>query len=683
MADKKSFSSFANYKQTVIDLINDLNQLKEISNQLELSGNSSAIEEVVQRLTEDTFRVAIIGEFKRGKSTLINALLGKDILPMDVLPTTATLNKIAYSITPFAQILYKDGQTEEIEIDKLAGYVTKLTQESAEKAKTVKEATVYYPVNYCKNGIEIIDTPGLNDDEAMSQVTMSVLPQIDAAIFVVMAQSPFSESERSFLENKVITSDLGKVLFVVTGIDLLDEEDVDRVLNDISRRIQEHVMKKAENRFGKDSDAYADYQRKIGNIRIYGLSAKKALKAKIKGDNDMLEKSGFQGFETSLEKFLTEDRGMIMLNVPVNRIKTSCIEIVKAIQLRENGLKMKQGEFDKKYGEAMAEIEHIRDERKREFEQINETAQSTYDKLLPMIRDFWPSVEKAASQAIAGYAVSIDDISSLNVQDTQEAMLKVVKERVASVGQNLTERIQDSINSALEGEAERLSGFEKNFFEATERIQKMFTVDAKSDGNEDFIVSAIASSILGYGIGGIYMGYKEAGWKGALLGGATSIATVAGASWGVSLLFTALAIPATWPVLLIATAALGVLGTFTGKKVLDKAFAGDKIDKFKKSFEESVLSGLSKARAESHFSEDVRTQVDQAFDALKKKIRTETENILNDTQKSLTNLKVELAQSSLNSEKEEARLKNYANTVNTVAAHANEVGQQLAVIMQQ
>ena len=64
----------------LIDLINDLNQLKEISNQLELSGNSSAIEEVVQRLTEDTFRVAIIGEFKRGKSTLIK-LLFREITP--------------------------------------------------------------------------------------------------------------------------------------------------------------------------------------------------------------------------------------------------------------------------------------------------------------------------------------------------------------------------------------------------------------------------------------------------------------------------------------------------------------------------------------------------------------------------------------------------------------------------
>ena len=169
---------------------------------------------------------------------------------MDVLPTTATLNKITYSVTPFVKIAYKDGREEQIEIDQLNNYVTKLTRESEERARTVKEAVVYYPINYCKNGVTIIDTPGLNDDEAMTEVTMSVLPQIDAALMVIMAQAPFSESERDFLENKVITSDLGRVLFIVTGIDLLDEEDVPRVLDNIRTRIQEHVMKKAEATFG-------------------------------------------------------------------------------------------------------------------------------------------------------------------------------------------------------------------------------------------------------------------------------------------------------------------------------------------------------------------------------------------------------------------------------------------------
>ena len=103
-------------------------------------------------------------------------------------------------------------------MDKMKNLVVGLTGQTGAGKTTVSD--------YLKeNGVTIIDTPGLNDDEAMTNVTLSVLPQIDAAIMVMMAGSPFSQYECDFLENKVITSDLGRVLFVVTGIDLYDEDD--------------------------------------------------------------------------------------------------------------------------------------------------------------------------------------------------------------------------------------------------------------------------------------------------------------------------------------------------------------------------------------------------------------------------------------------------------------------------
>lgn len=142
-----NFNSFANYKQTVINITSDLKKIREYSIQLKLDGNVSAIDDVIKRLTEDTFSVAIVGEFKRGKSTLINALLEKDVLPTDVVPTTATLNKVTYSVTPFVRIEYNDGRTEDIHIDKLNDYVTKLTPESEKIAETVKNC---YGILSCK-----------------------------------------------------------------------------------------------------------------------------------------------------------------------------------------------------------------------------------------------------------------------------------------------------------------------------------------------------------------------------------------------------------------------------------------------------------------------------------------------------------------------------------------------------
>jgi len=694
MSNQSSFSGFGNYKQMVIELTNDLKQLKGFSERMKLEGNTEAISTVLQRLTEDKFSVAIIGEFNRGKSTLINALMGKDVLPMDVIPTTATLNKVTYDISPYIVVEYKNGKTEKIEIDQLSEYVTKLTKKNEEKAATIKEVTVYYPVNYCRNGVTIVDTPGLNDDAAMAEVTMSVLPQVDAALMVVMAQVPFSESERSFLESKVITSDLGRVLFVVTGIDLLDEDDVDKVLTHIKNQIQEHIIKKAENTFGSNSREYEEYKRKIGKVRVYGISAKKALKAKLKGDDNMLAQSCFPEFEAALERFLTEDRGAVMLNAPISRIKTASIEIVKAISLRESALAMQKEEFNQKYTEAMHEIEKIREERQVEFNRINEASQKTYDELLPSIRNFWPGLEKAAYAVVDDFPLTMEELKS-HTDDTQERLQKAVGTAISRAGQEQSERIQEAINRALGNEAERLSEFESHFFEATENIQGLFTYNEKNgseiSGNALVSIATGLFSIIGLGgvgglmgLGGIVEGYKEAGWKGALLGGGTSAVSFIATTTTVNLLLGALAIPLAWPAAVIGTIGIALFTTFLGKKAVKSVFGGgddQKILKVKEDFKDNIKKELDKMRAEEDFSEKVRSQVDTAFTALKDKIKTETDHILNDTHSQLTELKVALAQGELSGEKEKADLKDMLVAIDAMCGRADVIGKQLTAIL--
>ncbi|NJL10315.1 MAG: dynamin family protein, partial [Calothrix sp. SM1_7_51] len=178
-----------------------------------------------------TFTIAVFGEFNRGKSTFINALLGQEILPSDILATTATLSKIIYSPTIGAKICFKDDSQQEIDVYQLANYVTQLTEDSVAIATKIKEAVIYYPVAYCQNNIEIIDTPGLSDNVEMTNITSAIINQCDLGIMVISAQSPFGISEGNFLTNTLLANGIYNILFVVNQIDVFSRKDANKIIN--------------------------------------------------------------------------------------------------------------------------------------------------------------------------------------------------------------------------------------------------------------------------------------------------------------------------------------------------------------------------------------------------------------------------------------------------------------------
>lgn len=672
--DITNFGSFVGYRQLIIDLTTNLKKLKEYGEYLKLQNGNELIDDVLKRIANDSFDIAIVGEFKRGKSTLINALLGKDVLPTDILPCSATLNRITYNVSPLVKIEYKDGKFEEIPVDKLPEYVTKLTDESSKISERVKEATVYYPINYCRNNVDIIDTPGLNDDKNMTDVTLSVLPQVDAAILVIMAQSPFSEYERDFLENKLLTNDLGRVLFVVTGIDRCDEDEVERVMKSISDRIEKYVLKKAAKALGENSEEYAVYRRKLGKPRVFGISAKQALKGKIKGDDALLERSCFPKFEKELERFLTEDRGAVVLQVPVNRILASSAEILKTIEMQENALSMKKEEFQEKYKEALSEINSIRQKKKEELLAINTSATNAFNNLQPLLNEFWPTLTSEAMKIIDTVEISKDDIKKDNVESTQERILSEVSDSSKRIGQSYSEKIQIEIEKALDKEAERLQGYTDEMSTSLDRIHNIFVNPSNShDLMVEGIVSSAICSFLAPGFAGIWMGYRIAGIKGALVGGVSGF----GGAVGAGMLIAALGIPLAWPALL----AMSVVSVFTGNWLTKKIFSKDEIEKFRAGIREAVSNQFDEMKNQDSFTKNVREQVNSAFNALKEKIESETETVLNDTENTLGELKGKIERENVMTEQEKQELKGIAASVAKMMENAHEINKQLIAVL--
>ena len=93
MKKQIDYGSYASYKETVKGLTENLKSLLGLSEEIALVNTAESIRETLEKTAEEHFEVAIVGEFKRGKSTLINAMLGQEVLPADVLPATATLDR--------------------------------------------------------------------------------------------------------------------------------------------------------------------------------------------------------------------------------------------------------------------------------------------------------------------------------------------------------------------------------------------------------------------------------------------------------------------------------------------------------------------------------------------------------------------------------------------------------------
>ena len=151
------------------------------------------------RVSEGRFYLACIGQFKRGKSTLINALVGEPILPVGSIPVTAVPTVIRYGSQPRARIQFRKGSWQEVAPSDLEQYVSE--EHNPENAKGVGGAEVFVPSALLSTGMCLVDTPGLGSVFAgNTAATQAFIPHIDAALVVVGADPPLAGEELALVE---------------------------------------------------------------------------------------------------------------------------------------------------------------------------------------------------------------------------------------------------------------------------------------------------------------------------------------------------------------------------------------------------------------------------------------------------------------------------------------------------
>nr|VFK26235.1 MAG: Dynamin family protein [Candidatus Kentron sp. MB] len=342
---QKVLHSYSDYTRILIRGAVILSALERQAHDLGLK--TERLTQTLRHLEEGAFSIAVVGEFKRGKSTFINALLGSSTLPTDVMPTTASVTRIIYGRVPEATLLRHDGRKESVPIEKLSQYITKIDDKSAVRAADIKEAIVAYPTLFCQNNVEIIDTPGLSDEAEMTQRTLDVIPKVDAAILVISALSPFSDTEAQLLDRLLNDIGIDRLFFVVNYIDKLNNlDDLERLMETIRERIHQTIK--------KTIDAST-----TPLLRLYPVSSWQALRGKEERDNSFYQMSLFSDLEKDLERYFSRERGAATLNQVMQVIHESAAHQLLELSNQEKKLEQKETDETDRNRARMAELDTI------------------------------------------------------------------------------------------------------------------------------------------------------------------------------------------------------------------------------------------------------------------------------------------------------------------------------------
>lgn len=271
--------------------------------------------DLVKKLEEDRFHLVVVGEFNHGKTTFVNALLGKNVLPTGVTPTTAAIHHIRWAEKPEANVVTTSGKRDPLPFDDVA----KFAVGGARNEEGVDFLEVGYPAPLLEQRVLLVDTPGVNDLSLQrADITYSYIPRADAVLFLLDAGQILKESERVFLEDKLLKASRDKIVFVITKWDLLSKDEQAQALG-----------------YAKDQLA-----KLVRAPVVFPVSAELALAGKAD--------SGVPQLLAHLTRFLAEERGRILLDNALGEGLNVVSLLAKGVTARRRALDMKSEELERR-----------------------------------------------------------------------------------------------------------------------------------------------------------------------------------------------------------------------------------------------------------------------------------------------------------------------------------------------
>jgi GTP-binding protein EngB required for normal cell division len=383
----------------------------------------------IPKLEAERFHLVVLGEFNHGKSTFVNALLGVDVLPTGITPTTASINHVVWAQNPTARVVFLSGESKYLEPTQLKEWVTVAGGHAAD----VSYVELGYPSDLLRNNVVLVDTPGVNDlNEQRAEVTYGYVPRADAVVFLLDAGQALKDSEREFLRSRVLESARDRLIFVLGKMDMLSADEkvavVDYVKDGLAKITTDPV--------------------------VFALSAKDWARNQDPA-------SGMPELMAYFERFLARDRAQVILD-------NAAADAGRTAAYLENNLGVRMHAYDMDIGELEQRINQVRDQldtSKRKLDELHVRIDADAESIKTQIGLDLEAFAKAFVAALPGQidAVDADDVKTYLpsfIEDKFKEWAELEGTKLAAMLEHLAEEVititNENVAAAAATLAERL-----------------------------------------------------------------------------------------------------------------------------------------------------------------------------------------------------------------------------------
>lgn len=530
-----------------------------------MADTSRNLAELSEKVNNDTFKIQVMGTFSNGKSTFINSLLGENVLPAYALPTTAVINEVKYGEEKNAILYFENPLPEplhsalstnalehmkahemtevpplEIDYRDIEEYVVIPMGEDPKEMlleSPYRNLELYWPLDILKEGVEIIDTPGLNEDSLRTETTMSYLPKADAILFILNATALCGQPEMEFIEDVLIENGFTDTFFITNKYDLIRDAEKEKMKKFAHLKLSEYTTNP-----------------------LFFVSASKAVEGTLNNDSVMVAESGMPAFEQYLLDFLTKKKGLVKLSQPARRLKSILNEqaLFKIIPQQRSLLEHSLDDVQARYDAAKPQLEALR----RKKDQIIAKLQLRIEQSKQEFRRALNTHSVSIAQMIPGWIQAYTPKATVGLVPSKAKVTRVVNEISEHVNGKIAEYQKNWKNEVMMPTVSERAAY---IFDSSEQdLSKLFAeiddINMQLTGVDEVEHKNIPvwQRVLG-GAAGLALGMPDIAIAGGINGLTKELAKNVGLVLGTEAIL-ALMLGLTNPFVLVGGIAVGLIG---------------------------------------------------------------------------------------------------------------------------